>query len=290
MLGWWLGFSLLFRIYVKFYHHNKCVLQSIDSSFWLTRQGFKQSSLLTPFPSVNPPPRRLSDPITRMALLGSSLILPTWVNYVSSTRSSLGSLYADTLPLSLVGSSFTPPCDAVTLRQPVAPSFFFFPLCIVRLCACVSVFVSCALRGSFRLIKEMIYRSMMLEEFPDRSSNLLKWALSTQPQSTAQSLAPETHAYVYIHTHTRKDAHAHTHVSTIYRHMYIFHNTYHSASMHLMSSCDFSLESRPLLISMTKYICKWMESVGKDGILVSSALFLSFPIHVLVWAALLIHV
>lgn len=138
-----------------------------------------------------------------MALLGSSLTLPTWVNYVSSTRSPSHSFCSVTLPLSLVGSSFTPLRDAVTLCQPVA--FFFLFFCIVKLCVCVSVFVSCALRGSFRLIKEMIYRSMMLEEFPDRSSNLLKWALSTQPQSTTEETRPQDTCicrHFHIHTHT----------------------------------------------------------------------------------------
>lgn len=73
------------------------------------------------------------------------------------------------------------------------------------LCVCVCVFVSCVLRGSFRLIKEMIYRSMMLEEFPDRSSNHVSSnELSPLNHSRPpKKLAPKTHPYVHTGTHTR---------------------------------------------------------------------------------------
>jgi len=80
--------------------------------------------------------------------------------------------------------------------------FSFFPLFYALWC-CVYVFVSCALGGSFWLIKEMIYGSMMSEEFPDLSSNLLKWSLSSQPQSETLDTQDTcmhvcTHKYIYI--------------------------------------------------------------------------------------------
>lgn len=158
-------------------------------------------------PPPNPPPQRLADPITGLALLSSALTLPTWVNYVSSTLSSfMQSLYLYLwFPLRL--PRYVTPSRSVGLQQ---ASFF----CIVTfVCLCMCVFVSCALRESFRLIKEMIYRSMMLEEFPDRSSkrvfsNELSPLNHSQPQ---KKLAPETHARmrytINTHRHTNLSLH-----------------------------------------------------------------------------------
>lgn len=123
------------------------------------------------------------------------------------------------------GLRLPPQRDAVMLCQPAVgllglllllPIFFFsLFFCIIMLsCVCVCVFVSCVLRGSFRLIKEMIYRSTMLEEFPDRSSNHVSSnELSPLNHSRPpKRLAPKTHPYVRTHTHTRTHTHLPLHV------------------------------------------------------------------------------
>lgn len=124
-----------------------------------------------------------------MAPFGSSPTLPTWVNCVSAALSPLHPICALTLPSSLIGSHFphyvTPP--ALSACSLSSSSFFssFKVLCL-RVCVCVSWMLG----GSFRLIKDMIYRSMMLAEFPDHFSNLLRWALSplnlSQPLKSSQ--------------------------------------------------------------------------------------------------------
>lgn len=96
---------------------------------------------------------------------------------------------------------------------------FFFPFFyIVILCVCVCVFVSCVLRGSFRLIKEMIYRSTMLEELPDRSSNrVFSNELSPLNHRQPQKLTPKTHN-TCTHVYTQREMYSHTYNSTVHPH------------------------------------------------------------------------
>lgn len=102
------------------------------------------------------------------------------------------------------------PSRSVSLQQAFTPPS---SLRIVMLCVCVCVFVSWMLRGSFRLIKEMIYRSMMLEEFPDLPSNrVFSNEFSPLNHSQPQSrLAPKKHA-ILIHARTNTHIHLSLHI------------------------------------------------------------------------------
>lgn len=86
----------------------------------------------TPFPPPLPPPplpcRRLLKPITSVALLSSSLILPTWVNCVSCILPPCVPSCTVTLPLSLLWllrlAHYETPSRSVSL-QPSSSLLFF---------------------------------------------------------------------------------------------------------------------------------------------------------------------
>lgn len=107
-------------------------LSSAFSSFYFYSPTSPASPLLPPPP---PPPllprRRLLKPITSVALLGSSLILPTWVNCVSCTLPPCVPSCAVTLPLSLLWLLRLAHYETASRSVSLQPSFslpFFFPL------------------------------------------------------------------------------------------------------------------------------------------------------------------
>ncbi len=192
----------MFRVYVKFYQVNKCIIYSIDSYFGLIGSGEKD----------------FSKPVLPLCLSSSLKTLRSnyqpgtaWFSNDSANLAELRLFYSVSLRFPSLSHStfiFALPrhvmlSRSVSLQQGVFFSFVF-NFCIVMSCACVCVFLSCTLRESFRLIKEMIYRSMMLEEFPDRSSNrVFSNELSPLNHSQPQKrLAPETLAYLCTHTFT----------------------------------------------------------------------------------------
>lgn len=110
------------------------------------------------------------------------------------------------------------------------------------------VFQLCAEREFFRLIKEMIYRSMMLEEFPDRSSNrVFSNELSPLNHSRPQkSLSPPRHLCTYTCMHTRT---------------FITHITVHPRSWE--AAQIFACESMPLYVWVTERKCQFQTKTTR---------------------------
>lgn len=122
-------------------------------------------------------PWRHFHPITSLALFSKWVLLPLSAFFLLIVLWHLHILFALTLSA----------CSRLY--------FSFLHRGVVWLC------ISCALRGCFRLVKEMIYQGKMLKKFPDHSSNRIpsnKLYPCNQPQKL---LSPKTRGFTFMHGH-----------------------------------------------------------------------------------------